>query len=65
MKKAVLVTNPYRSKEPIQFAYDWLEKQGMNPFWFIIENKLQHKTKLVVARPVQKGDPDEIISDIR
>jgi len=57
MKNIIIVTRPCKTQAEIQFAFDQLERQNMNPYWM---NRLGHKD-FTVARPALSDDPAEIV----
>ena len=66
MEKIVIVTRPTKNKKKIQFAFDLLERQGMNPYWGKCKIRSHsHTIKYVdgweVARPALIDDPAEIV----
>jgi len=60
MKKIVIVTRPAKNKKKIQFAFDQLERQGMNPYWITCRAQRSCKSPecghFAVARPATKDE---------
>ena len=56
MSGIVYVTKP-RTDDKIQFAFDLLDDQGMNPYWL----RHQPPDKQVVMRPALPDDPPMIV----